>query len=81
MIDKLIKTNSSAETEVVEKNPNHMFLDVLWIKPMVLKVGHLKINEKKLSFCYNNSDQYQHLSLLKNKLSSNETLINEWELD
>ena len=53
MIDKLIKTTSHTENDNPEKNSNHTFLDVLWVKPMILNVGHLKVTEKSLRFCYN----------------------------
>ena len=53
MIDKLMKTNSTTENESIDKNSDRMFLDVLWVKPMILNTGHLKVTEKTLIFCYN----------------------------
>ena len=53
MIDKLMKSTSTTENEKIDKNGNQMFLDVILIKPMKLHIGHLKITERTLMFCYN----------------------------
>jgi predicted secreted hydrolase len=48
---------------------------------MMVNVGHLKVSDKTICFCFTNQHEYQHLSLLKNNVNPYETLIKEWKID
>ena len=73
-----IKQEQSNKNEEAQKV--FFVQNVLWIRPMKVNAGFLKIQSGKISYCLKSGKNYEHISLFKNQLQDSETLIKQWSI-
>lgn len=54
--------------------------NVIWVRPMKVNGGFLKIESGKISYCLKPSKNHEHISLFKNHSLEPETLIKSWSI-
>jgi wyosine [tRNA(Phe)-imidazoG37] synthetase (radical SAM superfamily) len=65
-------TNESEDVILIE--------DVLWVRPMRVQAGTLKIKGGRLGYYHKSGKKFEHISLFRNHLNESETLVEEWNL-